>query len=231
MSHRAIDLLPPEIHARNAAGLVMARCIFATIVVALMLVLTITHSQIVKQRARESLRLVMSQADLVRAAEIKESKLKDQLESARKAIDEYRAIALPVDVSRILATVVNLLPHSVTLEGIEIECGDRRVGRTARTPLDARAQEPTPRVLSGELSGFAASDQDIADLVARLKKSPPFDGVSLDFTRSRVVRDRGAREFRLSFRVDLDRTYQVVDASTDPLAQPEPQRPGDQEQP
>ena len=227
MSHRAIDLLPPEVHARNAAGLVMARCLAAGVGIGLMLVLTITHSQIVKQRASESLKLVTSQADLVHAAEVKEAALSAQLERARRTIREYRAIALPLDVSEILATVVNHLPTSVTLERIEIDCGERRPGRSARTPLDSRAEAATPRMLSGELSGFAASDQDIAELVARLKKSPPFDGVSLDFTRSRTVRDRGAREFRLSFRVDLDRTYQVVDAAlTTDAAQPQdPQRP------
>jgi hypothetical protein len=67
-----------------------------------------------------------------------------------------------------------------------------------------------PRVLTGEISGFAANDQHIAELVSALESTAPFQNVSLDFSRSRRVNDRDAREFRLSFRIDLDDTYQVT---------------------
>ncbi|MHC4128286.1 MAG: hypothetical protein ACYSUA_08985, partial [Planctomycetota bacterium] len=38
-----------------------------------------------------------------------------------------------------------------------------------------------------------------------------FSQVSLDFSRTRTVRQRNAREFRISFRADLDVRYEVED--------------------
>ena len=51
------------------------------------------------------------------------------------------------------------------------------------------------------------SDQQIAELVRNLETTPLFKDVSLDYSRTRGVRGVSAREFRLSFRVDLDASY------------------------
>ena len=68
-----------------------------------------------------------------------------------------------------------------------------------------------PRELNGELSGFAINDQDVAQLVANIEDLALFDDVNLDFSRTRSVRGRNAREFRVSFSADLDFRYEVID--------------------
>ena len=72
-------------------------------------------------------------------------------------------------------------------------------------------QGAVPRVLTGELSGFAATDQDVAQLVANLEHVGVFEQVSLDFSRTRSVRGHNAREFRISLRSDLDVRYDLVE--------------------
>ena len=71
---------------------------------------------------------------------------------------------------------------------------------------------PPPRVLVAEVAGFAASDADIAELVERLSNRAPFAAVNLDFSRTRGLRGRSAREFRLSFKIDLEKPYTFVSA-------------------
>jgi len=116
-----------------------------------------------------------------------------------------------VEISAVMATVVNALPASVTLEQIDIDAGTRAGGRSprARTTSEKKAAAP-PRILTCEISGFASSDGHIAELVNRLEATPPFRNVNLDFTRTRKVNDLDAREFRLSFKIDLNGRYEVV---------------------
>ena len=47
----------------------------------------------------------------------------------------------------------------------------------------------------------------IAEFVSNLEGVDPFSDVSLDFSRTRSVRGFTAREFRLSFRIDLEVKY------------------------
>ena len=68
-------------------------------------------------------------------------------------------------------------------------------------------------MLTGELRGVAATDDDVAEIVARMQAHTLIEHVSLDFSRSRAVRGRGAREFRISFGINLDVPYRVVEAS------------------
>ncbi len=102
----------------------------------------------------------------------------------------------------------------MTRERISLEVGARRFAGSSRrnNPAnDGRKDRSVGRSLAGTVAGFAATDQEIADLVAAIGAIPPFRDVSLDFSRTRSVRDKPAREFRLSFWIDLDRPYEVVD--------------------
>ncbi len=119
-----------------------------------------------------------------------------------------------METSRILASLINALPPSVTLERISLEVGAHRLAGSSRRnkPANDRGKDrPVRRSLAGTVAGFAATDLEIAKLVAALGAIPPFRDVTLDFSRTRSVRDKSAREFRLSFWIDLDRPYEVVD--------------------
>ena len=63
-----------------------------------------------------------------------------------------------------------------------------------------------------------ASDGDIATLVQLIGSRDPFAEVNLDYSRSRSVRDRPARDFRLSFVVDMDHAFEVNVVSVDAVA-------------
>ena len=66
----------------------------------------------------------------------------------------------------------------------------------------------------GEIAGIASNDADIASLVQVIGGREPFAEVNLDYSRSRTVRARPARDFRLSFIVDMDHAFEVEPAVT-----------------
>jgi Tfp pilus assembly protein PilN len=216
MTQHPIDLLPDAIRARSEAGMRMGRYLAALAGSILIVVALTTHARLGLHAARVQLTTAEADANLVLAAEAEVTTLEQEMAGLRAYIDRYEQVALPLQLSRVLATIVNELPESVSLDRIDLESQMRRAGGAARS----RGQDKTaggvnaPRVLVGELGGFAASDQDITDLVARLERTPPFREVSLDYSRTRMVRDQGAREFRVSFRIDLEARYVLADAES-----------------
>jgi hypothetical protein len=211
MKQRPIDLLPDAIRARSQAGVVAGRYVATLLIAVVLLGLTATHSRLMLDLARQRLKVAEEQADIVLAAEAKAAQMRRSLNETREFIRRYERIALPLEVGRVLATVINELPSSATLDRIDLYAGTRQKNRTTRGRGSVRPDSPAPRVMTGELSGFAASDQDIAQLVANLEALGLFREVSLDFSRTRTVRERAAREFRISFRADLDVRYEVGD--------------------
>lgn len=215
MSQHPLDLLPDSIRARSEAGARMGRCITAFVITVLVVVALTTHARLSLQGARAQLRTAEADADLVLAEEQKIETLQTQLTDLRAELELYSRVALPLPISRVVATIVNELPDSVALDRIDLDAQTRRSGQGPRTRSAEQSDQQLPRILVGELGGFAASDQDITELVKRLEGTAPFRDVNLDYSRSRLVRTQSAREFRVSFRIDLDARYELSDAGQD----------------
>ena len=60
-------------------------------------------------------------------------------------------------------------------------------------------------------------------------QTKPFERISLNFSRTMPVRTRNAREFRLSFRIDLEHVYDVIDAPSAETMAAADGRPNDDE--
>jgi hypothetical protein len=209
MRQHAIDLMPASIRARTQAGQRTGRLLLLGVAALFALVVTATHSIFMLSSAQEQLFTASSQAEEVFGAEARASELKSTLKKTNAFIDLYDRVALPVHVSAVMATVINNLPESVTLDEFNIDAGARVASRSPRAKGEQLKDDVAPRVLRGEVFGFAASDQQIAELVTRLNATGPFRDVTLDFSRTRDVSGRDAREFRLSFKIDLDSRYDV----------------------
>lgn len=211
MRQPAIDLLPDSIRARSQAGVVTGRYVVSLLIGLVLLGVTATHSRLMLDLARQRLRVAEEQADIVLSAEAKADQLRAGLRESREYIRRYDIIALPMELSRIVATVVNVLPRSATLDRLDFYAGPRRNKHSSRRRRGGTPDGRVPRELNGELSGFAINDQDVAQLVANIEDLALFDDVNLDFSRMRSVRGRNAREFRVSFSADLDFRYEVID--------------------
>lgn len=211
MKQHLIDLMPASIRARSQAGLRTSRFIAVTSVIMLVTIMVATHSRVRLTSAQNHLAAVKSEAEAVFALEARAAELRQTLEQSRQYINVYERVAYPIEISAVIATVVNALPSSVTLEQVDIDAGSRAPGRSPRARgVAGEKPEALPRVLTCEISGFAASDQHIAELINRLEGSPPLRNVNLDFTRTRKVNELDAREFRLSFKIDLNARYLIA---------------------
>ncbi len=210
MTQHAIDLLPDVIRARSQAGIVAGRYVVSLLLAVVLLGLAATHSRLMLDLSRQRLRVAEEQADIVLSAEATATNLRGTLDTMNEFIRDYELIAMPIEVSRVVATLINLLPESATLDRIDIRAGRPRAGRSARGH-GRKSDGPAPRSLTGEISGFALTDLQVAQLVVRIEDIGFFDKVSLDFSRSRTVRGLKARGFRISVHADLDARFEVTD--------------------
>lgn len=205
----SIDLMPAALRARSQAGLRMGQLLAFGVITMTITIAVATHSRIALSTAQDRLFETAGAAEQIFATEARASELKHELEAIRGFTRFYDRLAFPLRVGDILATIIDLMPESITLDQIDLDAGARTLVRSTRARGAEKGEPNTPRTLTAEISGFAADDQQIAELVSALEQTPPFQNVSLDFSRGRRVNDRDAREFRLSFRISLDDRYIV----------------------
>lgn len=210
MKQHQIDLLPDSIRQRLQAGVRTSQTVAAYGSVIALLLIVITYGRYTVNRAEREVEQTRQQANFVLELDARSKELRTSFDEANAYMEMYHKVAPPLNVSAIAATIINELPESVALDRIDISAGSRQPLRTARSRGREEKVEAAPRVLTCEIAGFAHSDEQVAQIVDRLSAQPPFEKVSLDFSRTRLVRDHSAREFRLSCRIDLDALYQVV---------------------
>jgi hypothetical protein len=196
-----IDLMPASIRQRAQAGARTRRFAVACAVVALCAGGAASWASL----RLDSIEVQLSQAQTLasRALELEQQATQCNVTASaiELAVAEYHEVSFPVSVSSLVAALAETLPDGVTLESLTLSLDERQSqsSDTART-----------RVLRGGLSGFAASDEDVALLSRRLTGRAPFTSVRLEYSRSRVVHDHQARGFAVSFEIDLQKTYVVV---------------------
>lgn len=217
MKQHPIDLLPSSIRLRNQSGVRAGRYLAVLVAAVALVVVLATHSRFQFSHAQKVLQWTEIEADQVLEAEERASGLRETLQAGNKTIEHYRQLAHPLNVSAVIATLVNQLPPGATLDRIDLDAGARRIIRSARSKGPVDLDEVPRRMLTAEIAGFALSDLQVAQLVATLESTEPLRDVSLDFSRTRAVRGLAAREFRLSFRIALDADYKVVELNR-PLA-------------
>jgi len=201
MSGPMIDLMPASIRQRTQAGARTRRFAAACAVIALCAGGAASWASL----RLDGIEVQLSQAQTLasRALELEQQATQCNVTAStiELAVAEYHEVSFPVSVSSLVAALAETLPDGVTLESLTLSLDERQ----SQSSDAART-----RVLRGGLSGFAASDEDVALLSRRLTGRAPFTSVRLEYSRSRVVHDHQARGFAVSFEIDLQKTYVVV---------------------
>ena len=201
MNQHPINLITPEMVERTRAGIRTGRFILAAATLAVCMVVTATHSRIHLDGVKERHAATAARAELVLAMDNSARVLEVEHDALLDFMDDYNEVALPLDVTRIIATLIETLPDTVTLVDFELDYED------GRSPSASSS-----RHLAGSIAGVAATDGDVAALVHGLGLRPPFEHVQLEYSRSRTVLQRSTREFSVSFAVDLEGRFKLVDA-------------------
>ena len=204
MSGTMIDLMPDAIRRKAMAGQRLRRLIAIGVVTMGLLVAFATHSQLRDDRLQGAFVVAESRAAQALQLERQAADMKLVRTEIESAMDSYDRVAMPIRMDSLMNRIVLALPVSTTLEQLLLEYEDDSGRRSSVSDKTAFA-----RRIVGGISGFAASDDDVAALVQQLTDEEPFEDVRLEFTRSRDIRGVSARAFQLTFTIDLKGSWEV----------------------
>jgi hypothetical protein len=194
-----MNLLPEHYIERSKNRVRSSRVAIMIIVTLASVVAVATHSRISVNSATEKLIVAQARANGAIEIEVDATTLELKKEKLKTFVDKYQEIQLPFAVGDIIATITNALPENITVEELSFDV----------------LESDGKRMITGHIAGFGSSDESIASVVSEFQTKPPFENVSMDFSRSRTIRGVRARGFRMSFSIDLLNNWVVRTAIAD----------------
>lgn len=152
-----------------------------------------THSRLAMNSSVEKLVTTQARANSSLELEVDATSLELKKAKLESFIKRYEKERILFPMGDLVATISNMIPTEMTLEELSLDI----------------VQSDSGNAISGRLAGFAESDERIASFVSALQHEAPFDGVNMDFSRSRTIRGYQSRGFRISFQIDLDKPWKV----------------------
>lgn len=220
MRHFLVNLLPPEVGDRVRSRGEARRTGLLIALLLLSLVGVSVHSWDQARRARAVRDAAASLRDSAGDVEAELARLEVERTRLQEFMTTYRRVALPIEMSDLLATIVNRMPQKATLTDLSLRLVARETApvRTSAPPGATAPPAPPPkRVLEIRLRGFAASINEVSDFERSLAATAPLAQVALSENRSLQTPDGDFHEFVITAEVDLDRPYTGLRA-TGPLA-------------
>ncbi|MDP7005299.1 MAG: hypothetical protein QF718_03715 [Phycisphaerales bacterium] len=188
-----MNLLPDQYVERSKNKARSSRVAIAIIATLCVVAAIATHSRFAVNSAIQRLVTAQTRANSALELEVDATSLELRKAQLETFIDRYEKEKTIFPMGDLVATLTNMLPESMTLEDMSFDLIQKEEGKA----------------VSGRLAGFASSDEIIASLVSSLQSTSPFGSVSMDFSKSRIVRGIQARGFRISFLIDLNQSWHV----------------------
>lgn len=189
-----MNLLPEQYVQRSKRKARSNRVAIAIITTLCVIAVFATHSRLAMNASVEKLVTTQARANSALELEVDATSLELKKAKLESFIQRYEKEKIIFPMSDLVATISNMIPDEMTLEELSLD--------TIRTE--------NGNSISGRMSGFAKSDERIASFVSALQMEEPFSNVSMDFSRSRTVREMRARGFRISFQINLDQPWKVT---------------------
>jgi hypothetical protein len=211
MSGRSMDLRPESVRRRVESAREKTHLRNMSVVAAVMLTVAWSTGVWRLSDARAEHTLATAQAEETIRVEQELARITLQFDEAGRALSAWRRCSIPFGASSIVASIVNDLPESGTIERIELDAGS-----LVSTPVRgarSRSEKPNSRRITAEIEGFTASDDDVALFVEALRRRPMLRDVRVETTRHRTVGEETARAFRIAFDIDLEIASPVLEST------------------
>ena len=186
-----MNLLPEQYVVRSRNRARSSRVAIIVICTLCAVVAVATHSRFTLNSSASELISAQARANTAIELEVDASSLKLQKDELDTFLKRYKNAEIVFPMGSLVATITNIIPESMTLEELSLDM------------VEIQGQSG----ISGQLAGFALSDQIIAEVVSTLQSNHPFSRVRMDFSRSRTIRNTQARGFRISFFIDLNQSW------------------------
>ncbi len=211
MNQPEINLIPQCVRDRVAGRRISRRVQFAALAVGAIAVGFAAAARTIDARSSAQLAAARDSSGPVIVLEQELASLRAEQAAIVAQLETQRSLVVAIPASAVVRAVAASLPAGALLEKIDLDYAN--VQGTAKKIRRVGREEPAPRELRGEISGIAANESDVGKLVDGLAALTPMSQVSLESSRSREFRGKNAREFRIHFKVDLDRRWKLPEVA------------------
>jgi hypothetical protein len=138
--------------------------------------------------------------------------LRAERAALERRVETQREVGVSIPASAVVRAVAASLPTGAMLERIDLDYANVQ-GTNKKIRRAGKGEDPQ-RELRGEIAGIAANESDVGRIIDSLTALAPMSQVSLESSRSREFRGRGAREFRIQFKVDLEKRWRLPEVAS-----------------
>ena len=212
MSRNELNLVPRSIVERVVRGRASRRVLWAAGALGAVALGLTASARWIDQRSAAQLAAARASSGPVIALEEELAGLRAERRTLEQSLETQRAVGVAIPASAVVRAVAASLPTGAVLERIDLDYAN--VQGTNKKIRRAGRDEQVQRELRGEIAGIAANESDVGRIVDSLAALTPVAQVSLESSRSREFRGRNAREFRIQFKVDLEKRWKLPEIAT-----------------
>jgi len=211
-----INLMPKEYRQKLGDHRVRRSFLMQTVAALLCVAAFGVYEQHVLTIRESEVNQALKKMSVLADAEKKLAVLDSQKHQVLDEIIQYEHTALPIDLSRVIGTVSDLIPDETSINAMRIWVERVQVSQSEMERMQKRVSKArrgitqdseTQRILMSELTGVAASDLQVSVLLENLERHPLFQHVQLDYSKASILNKTEVREFRVVFEVDLEHRY------------------------
>jgi len=211
---RLVDLMPESSKRRLGQSRLIRRWILLYSATVIVIALGAFAVSVVESRERREVEALRVRVDFDAEQRAQAQEIRARIESLTGAINRYRRLAWPVDVSEVIAVIGDLAPESVCFDSLAVIPREKRVRAPKRG--DKRGEDSEKKRLSRtlmiEITGVAPDDFHMANFIGGLEGHPLFEHIAVDYARETTLRGADAREFGLTCEIDFNRRYEFASA-------------------
>ncbi len=213
---RSINLMPSEYRQRLGDSRLRRRFAGYGLATAVVIAGLVIHSRLGVGRMKALAQSLAAQAAQLEAVRAEGLEINRKADAAAERLADYYRLALPIEISDVLALVSHEMPAGLYLTDLDLNVSQRAEATSAMEELRQRVNRSKGRkvdernllrFLTVTLTGVGQDGVQVAQFIGRLESHAVFDRVILDFDRTRTIGESAAREFRVRFEVDLERRF------------------------
>ncbi len=212
MSMHGVNLVPDRIAGRVRGGRASRRVLAASALLGAMAIGLAGVARWTDARSSAQLAAARETSAPVIALEEEIAGLRAERAALERRVETQREVGVSIPASAVVRAVAASLPTGAMLERIDLDYANVQ-GTNKKIRRAGKGEDPQ-RELLGEIAGIAANESDVGRIIDSLTALAPMSQVSLESSRSREFRGRGAREFRIQFKVDLEKRWRLPEVAS-----------------
>lgn len=212
MSMHGVNLVPDRIAGRVRGGRASRRVLAASALLGAMAIGLAGVARWTDARSSAQLAAARETSAPVIALEEEIAGLRAERAALERRVETQREVGVSIPASAVVRAVAASLPTGAMLERIDLDYANVQ-GTNKKIRRAGKGEDPQ-RELRGEIAGIAANESDVGRIIDSLTALAPMSQVSLESSRSREFRGRGAREFRIQFKVDLEKRWRLPEVAS-----------------